>query len=117
MNQSIYQLQKGKIISLKSRSKIHFIESSKITHLICDGYLTTIYCTDGQFYSNTKSLKVYEGELSSIGFIRANRSTLVNLIHVMAFHMGARRELELSNSTIIKVSRRRVFMFRNCHSD
>ncbi len=108
-----FNCQDGRKVRIKSKAKIHFIEMSQITHIICEGYLSRIYSLNFDIINVSKLLKSFEEELSEFGFVRANRSTLVNLYHVKEYISGSNRTLVLVNDTKINISRRRVFLFRN----
>lgn len=111
-----FAIQNDKKIRVNTKTKTIFIEISKITHIICDGYLSAIYTIDSDLYIVSKLLKHFERELEEFYFVRANRSTLVNLLHVKEYNSGLNRSVELVNNIKIGVSRRRVFVFRNCNA-
>jgi len=71
-----YTKQIGKKIALNS----HYIDISEIIYISCDSYICTIYLKDEKI-SISKQLKCFENELSEFGFIRINRSTIINLFH------------------------------------
>jgi len=107
--------QKDKKVEIKERNTIQFVDISKISYFKCDGYITTINIFDSAPITVSKLLKDFESELEEYGFIRANRSTLVNLAVVKKYVGGRIRLLELMTGEHIKVSRRNVFKFRECH--
>ena len=61
----------------------------------------------------SKSFKDFEHELSEFGFLKVNHSTLVNINHVKEFFLGNKRIIMLINGIKLKVSRRRVYLFRD----
>jgi two-component system LytT family response regulator len=105
--------QNGKRIAINEKSKVQFVEIESITHLKCEGYLTTLYTTNSNTIKVCKQLKKFDEELVKFGFVKANRSTLVNLAQVKHYEGGCKRNLELLNGEIISVSRRNVFIFKN----
>jgi len=110
-----FSSQRHTKIEIKERNTIQFVDVSKITHLRCEGYITTINILDSEPITVSKLLKNFESELGEYGFIRANRSTLVNLAVVKKYLGGSTRILELITGEHIKVSRRRIFKFKECH--
>ena len=61
-----------------------------------------------------KSVKEAESMIKKVllGFVRANRSTIVNMFHVSRISHKGRRVLELTNNEIVDISRRRMYLFR-----
>ena len=70
--------QTNKKIEVIEKTKTRLIDIETITYLDCNGYVTTIHLLNFETYSTSKLLKCFENELKEYGFIRANRSTLVN---------------------------------------
>ena len=70
-----FSSQKQTKIEIKERNTIQFVDVSKITHLKCEGYITTINILDSEPIIVSKLLKDFESELEGCGFIRTNRST------------------------------------------
>jgi two-component system LytT family response regulator len=108
-----FDCQKGRKVVIEQKSKTQFVEMDKITHLKCNGYLTTLYTINSDVITVSKLLKKFEEELNEFGFVRANRSTLVNLNQVKIYVSGSIRTVELLNKVKIKISRRKVFLFKN----
>ncbi len=108
----IFNLQRDNKIILKEKGKTTLIQTDKITHLTCRGSLTTVHTADNNNYIITKLLKQYETELSKFGFIRANNSTIVNMIHVCEIRCSTKRKIILANDVEVNISRRRMYLFR-----
>lgn len=98
--------QKRKKIILKEKSINHIVEMNRITHLVCDCYLTTIFIESGTQIIVSKLLKEFEQELTSFGFVRVNRNTMINTMHVINYRKGKNRIVHLSDNTLINISRR-----------
>lgn len=109
---SNFSVQNNTKLKVKDRSTIEYLDISKITHLICEGYITTIYMIDMEPIIVSKLLKCFELSLKEFEFIRANRSTLVNMAFARKYIGGSRRILELVNGCTIEVSRRMVYKFK-----
>jgi two-component system, LytTR family, response regulator len=98
--------QKGQKIILKEKNINHFIRMDTITHLMCDCYLTTVYTENGCNYVIAKLLKEFELELSSYGFVRVNRNTIINILHIVRYKNLGNRTVLLTNGVLIDISRR-----------
>lgn len=107
-----YSCQRDKKLVLKEKNTIKQISMDKITHLICDGYLTSVYTIDNKTITVSKLLKCFEIELSQYGFIRVNHNALVNVNNIIEFQKGNKRCLILSNKKEVKVSRRKLCLFK-----
>jgi two-component system LytT family response regulator len=108
-----FTFQKGKKIAIQQRSIIHWCEIERIIYLKCDCYLTSVILCGGEKITVSKLLKNFEMELEDFGFVRANRSFLINMAYVKKFLGGTKRIVELTNGEVICVSRRNVFKFKD----
>lgn len=111
-----FTIQKGKKITIKQRNNIQLCEIDKITHIKCNGYISTINLINSENIKVSKLLKEFEHELIDFIFIRVNRSTLVNVAHITKYNGGCSREIVMINGEIITVSRRNVFKLKECLS-
>lgn len=109
-----FSRQENKRITIKTKTKTDFVMLKTITHIECDGYVSTVNTIDKGPFVVARLLKSFEIELADYGFLRVNRSTIVNLAHVEGYRSGKNRTLELVNHIKIRISRRRVFIFRDC---
>lgn len=112
MIRTLTSSQKGKKIAIKQRDSVQLCDIDKITYLECNSYITTVHQIDENPLSVAKLLKDFENDLIEFGFIRVNRSELVNLAHVRKYSGGSKRILELTNGYEINVSRRNVFKIK-----
>jgi two-component system, LytTR family, response regulator len=108
-----YSKQKGQKVIIREKCETKFVEMEYITHLHCEGYLTTVHTTNSKQLTVSKLLKEFENDLADFGFVRANRSTIVNMAHVVRINTRGKRIIELTNNEIIHISRRRMFLFRS----
>lgn len=99
-------MEKDKI-TVKTQGKINMIVISDITHITCDGYVSTIHTICENNTKVSKLLKEFENELAECGFIRVNHCTLVNFKHITAIKLNKIRTLLLTNNTNIVISRRK----------
>jgi len=94
-------------ITVKTQGKISMIVISDITHITCDGYLSTIHTISENRINVSKLLKEFEKELAECSFIRVNHCTLVNFNHITAIKLDKNRTLSLTDNTNIIISRRK----------
>jgi DNA-binding LytR/AlgR family response regulator len=73
-----YGNQLNKKIRISEKSKATWVEVGTITYLVCESYLTIIHLNNNETITCTISLKQFEEILVDMGFIRANRNTIVN---------------------------------------
>jgi len=107
-----FTCQKGQRVMIKERSKTRFVEMDEITHLQCDGHLTTIHTINNESFTVSKLLKNFEEELLIFGFVRVNRATIINMLYVAQYIGGCKRVVKFLNNIEISISRRKVFYFR-----
>lgn len=66
-------------VFLKEKGELNIVEMSKISHISCEGYLSTVFTIDNRDFKVAKLLKHFELDLSQYGFVRVNHNTIVNL--------------------------------------
>ncbi len=103
---SDYSIQIGKKLALKS----HFLNISNIICITCNDYICTVYLTDEKI-TISKQLKTFESDLQPFGFIRINRSTLINLLHLKRFFYDT-KEIVMTNDISFSISRRKITAFK-----
>lgn len=95
-------------IAITERSRTSFIPVSEITHIQCDGYVSTLFLKDSPSIAVSKLLKQFEDELAGFEFMRINKNILVNPLFVERIE---RKEnswvVEIKNNRL-PVSRRKV---------
>ncbi len=106
-----YSQQLGQRIVIHGKSKTEFLDISDITHIACEDSVATAYTSDS-CVSAAKQLKEFEEELSELGFIRINRSTLINEAHIRSYTGGEKKTLELINGETFSVSRRKAYLLK-----
>ena len=106
-----YSQQLGQRIVIHGKTKTQYLNVCDITYINCQDALVTTHTYDFSV-SATKQLKEFEEELSELGFIRINRSTLVNQAHVKSYTGGEKKSLELTNGKTFSVSRRKAHLFK-----
>lgn len=103
--------QLGQRIVIQGKTKTQYLDVKDITHIDCEDSIVTTHTADLSVLAN-KQLKEFEDELSDLGFIRINRSTLVNQTHIKSYTGGEKKILELTNGSTFPVSRRKAYLFR-----
>lgn len=106
-----FSQQQGQRIIITGKSKTQYVDVSEITHICCEDSIVTTY-TKKLNVSATKQLKDFEEELSDLGFIRINRSTLINQAHIKSYTGGKKKTVELANGERFSVSRRKAHLFK-----
>ena len=77
----------------------------EIIRMESDKNYTHIHLSSGKLITATKPLKEYELLLQDKGFVRVHRSHLVNSSFVIRCSKGRLAELEMSDGTVIPISR------------
>ena len=105
--------QRDKTVIVKEKGKITQLKMGKITHITCEGYLSSIHIIGKQEpIKVSKSLKVFESELLEFGYLRANNNTLVNMKNIVSYQKGNKHNITLSSNKQIKISRRKLYLFK-----
>ena len=86
---------------------LQFITISTIIHLEADSNYTTFYMKDGTKFVSSKSLIEYEAILEEHNFFRCHHSHLINLECVNKFLKNDGGQIQLSNGTLVDLSRRK----------
>jgi len=107
-----FSFQRDNKIILKEKGRSTLIQTDQITHITCKGSLAKVHTTRNKNFAITKLLKQFESELMIFGFLRANYNTIVNMIHVREIQGSPNRKMILANDIEIKISRRRMHLFR-----
>ncbi len=106
-----YSCQFGQRIIIHGKTRTEFLDVSQITHFDSKNALVTAYTTDENI-SVAKQLKEFEEELKDLGFIRINRSTLINQAFIKYYTGGENKIVELINGQQFTVSRRKAHLFK-----
>lgn len=96
-----------KKITVPTLNGLEFLTIQDILHCKSDVNYTTIFMKDKTKLMVAKTLKEFEGILSSYNFFRVHNSHLVNLNHIKSYHKGKGGYLILEDHTEIEVSTRR----------
>ena len=83
-----------------------FLAPEDIIRLQADGTYTHIF-TNGEKYTGTKNIKEYEQLLADKNFFRSHNSHLINLKHVKKFSRVDGYFVQMSDSSVAEISRRK----------
>jgi DNA-binding LytR/AlgR family response regulator len=104
-----YSCQNEKKIILRENKKTLQVDIKIISYIECDSYISTIHFVNEEKPVITgKLLKLFEIELSELGFVRANRNTLVNVKHIESIENCNNRILTLVTKEQIPISCRQL---------
>lgn len=97
-----------KKIFMHQNGKVSVLEISDIACIEAARGYCEIYAADGQKYISAKPLKDYETLLAGFSyFIRANKSSMLNVEHIKSYSKGTSCFITLANDKVIEVSRRK----------
>ncbi len=96
-----------KRIPLPTEDKIEFIPVKEILRCQSDRSYTEFYLKNGKKLIICKTLKEYEKALDTYGFMRVHQSHLVNLNEIQAFIRRDGGYLQISDGSLVPVSRSR----------
>jgi len=106
-----FSQQLGQRIVIQGKSKTQFLNVADITHIECEDAIATAH-TNNTSVSAAKQLKEFEKDLAELGFIRINRSTLINEAHVRCYTGGPKKTIEMDNGKTFNVSRRKAHLLK-----
>ena len=103
--------QLGQRIAIHGRKHTQYLDVKDITHINCKDSNVITY-TSETVVTASQQLKEFEQELGELGFIRINRTTLINEAHIKTYTGGEEKRLELTNGEVFSVSRRKAHLLK-----
>ncbi|MES2568251.1 MAG: response regulator [Bacteroidota bacterium] len=95
-------------IPVHHNDKVILLNINYILSVESKGGTCEIKLEDGKCYFSSRELKLFEEILGKAGnFIRINKSVIVNVDHIASYSKGDVFSLEMENSTVYEVSRRK----------
>ena len=94
-----------KRLIVNGQNETVYLDQKNITRLESDSNYTYIILSDGKKITSTKTLKEYEGLLSSDLFFRAHRTVIVNVNHIQKFVKTDGGHVIMHDGTKVIVSR------------
>lgn len=101
--------KKSKIITIKSATKIEFINVDNIVYCLADDAYTHIQLKD-RIITASKTLSAFESLLNGHSFFRISRSYLINTNFITTFFKD-RNQVLLQGDILLDVTRRRRIEF------
>lgn len=108
--QGVTTTKASKTITIKSATKVEFIQTNEIIYCNADYGYTDIILTNGKTITATKPLSKFEDLLKKHNFFRISKSLLVNTEHIVTFHKNSNQIL-LQGDILLKIARRRRVEF------
>ena len=104
--------QRDNKLIIKDNSDVKQVELCHITHITCHGYLSKVHTIQNNFISTIRTLKSFEIELYRFGFLRANRNTVVNMLHAFEINHNSKTRIIKIREKEINISRRKFRLFK-----
>jgi two-component system LytT family response regulator len=102
----------GDLINLHTGTSVELLKKEDILYVKGEGRYSEFYCLDSRKIVVCRNLGEYERELGPIGFFRAHKSVLVNMMHVTSYGKND-STVEMRNGTVLPLSRRKKAEFMN----
>ena len=93
-----------KTISLTDRQGVHIVKLSDIVRCESDKNYTTFIFTDNNKLVISKTMGEFETFLESNGFLRVQKSHIINLKLIDKYIKSDGRKLQMKNGDLVKVS-------------
>ncbi|WP_047445393.1 LytR/AlgR family response regulator transcription factor [Alistipes sp. ZOR0009] len=103
------------IMAIREKNLTRFINLRDVTHIKSNSYLSIVYTIEGEAFTFSKLLRQFEESLHDYGFVRVNRNSIVNLIHVERYEAGDNPVVFLRGERNLAVSRRRCRLIRSLY--
>jgi DNA-binding LytR/AlgR family response regulator len=113
MTNYYYIKQNEKIIALKEKTAIYYVDIHQIMYISCDCYLCKITKSDYSVIDTVKPLKYFEEELKEDGFLRINKNILVNMRYVTCLKIMSQVRLLHVGNTVFEISRRKYSLCKH----
>lgn len=98
-------------ICLSVNNEYIFIYPADIMYISSEGSYSHIYIKDSPKITVSKNLKELEKVLPEQIFLRVHHSYIINLIYVSKYHNNEHSEIELSDTSLVPLSRRKKAAF------
>lgn len=102
--------KRSKVITIKSATKIEFVDVNDIICCNADEVYTHIELSNGKTITAARPLSTFETMLESFPFFRISRSHLINTDHIITFFKD-RNQVLLTGDVLLDVARRRRVEF------
>jgi two-component system LytT family response regulator len=102
--------KKSTTITIKSATKIEFVQVNDIVCCNADEGYTDVQLMDGRVITAARPLTTFEKVLEEHSFFRISKSSLMNTNHIITFHKG-RNQILLQGNILLNIARRRRVEF------
>lgn len=102
---------KNKVIPLKDKEAIYFINIDEIEYCEASGTYTKFFLTSDRELLISSPIKFYEESLKDFAFIRVHNSFLVNLNNIIRFERRDGGVIVMKNGSRVPVSKRKKELF------
>jgi DNA-binding LytR/AlgR family response regulator len=102
--------KKSDTITIKSATKIEFVQVNDIVCCNADEGYTHVLLKDGRTITASKPLNTFEKMLNPIDFFRISKSHLINTKCIVTFHKD-RNQISLQGDITLDIARRRRVEF------
>lgn len=102
--------KKSTVITIKSATKIEFIQVDDIICCDADEGYTHVQLKDGRTITSAKALNTFEKILEGHSFFRISKSHIINTDCIITFHKD-RNQILLQGSILLDIARRRRVEF------
>lgn len=106
-----FSRQTGQRIAIHTRMQTQYLDIKDITHIDSKDSVVSTHTLE-TVVTASQQLKDFEEELHELGFIRINRTTLINEAHIKTYTGGDKKKLELVNGEVFTVSRRKAHLLK-----
>jgi DNA-binding LytR/AlgR family response regulator len=104
--------KKSATITIKSATKIEFVQVNDIVCCNADEGYTDVRLIDGRTITAAKSLTIFENILKQYSFFKISKSHIINTNRIVTFYKDKNKIL-LEGNILLEVSRRRRIEFLN----
>lgn len=98
--------KKSSIITIKSATKIEFVQIYDIVCCDADEGYTHVQMKDGRTITATRTLTTFENILEGYSFFRISKSHIINTNHIVTFYKDKNQVL-LAGNVLLAIARRR----------
>ncbi len=107
LNQLQGKAEGFKKIAIHTQDALHFFELDEIIRFEAHSNYTHIFFKNGTKLVASKTLKEFEDILLGAHFFRVHHSAIINLLYIKKYIKGDGGSIELTDGTMVDVSRRR----------
>jgi len=102
-------IPKGKKLLINEKGRKRYIDIENITHITCEGHISTIHTINNKSISVYKLLKEFEKELQEYKFVRTHHKSICCLFNVSEYKkINKKHILVLKNNQKVEISARKL---------